>query len=89
MPPSFFVGVFLVVCGLIGALFVYFNYTKEAHKKEMEKNQWAKSDWVFNPDTNIFIRLGEKSYILAKIVFMLIPLAFAGFGVFLLIGTFM
>jgi heme/copper-type cytochrome/quinol oxidase subunit 2 len=89
MPPSFYVGVFLVVFGLIGALFVYFKYTKEAHKKEMEKNQWAKSDWVITPDINLFVRLGEKSYILAKIVLMLIPLAFAGFGVFLLIATFM
>lgn len=44
MPPGFYVGVFLVVFGLIGALFVYFKYTKEAHKNEMEKNliSWLK-----------------------------------------------
>lgn len=89
MHPSFYVGVSLVICGLIGALFVYFKYTKEAHKKEMEKNQWAKNDWVITPDINPFVRLGEKSYFLAKIVLMLISLAFAGFGIFLLIATFL
>jgi hypothetical protein len=89
MPPSFYVGAFLVICGLIGALFVYFKYTIETHKKEIEKYQFAKRDWVFIPDINLFVRLAEKSYNLAKIIIMLIPLAFAGFGVFLLIATFM
>jgi hypothetical protein len=89
MPPSFYVGITLVICGLIGACFVYFKYTKEAHKKEIKKYQFAKRDWVFIPDINLFVRLAEKSYILAKIILLLTPLAFAGFGVFLLIATFM
>lgn len=42
--------------------------------KEIEKYQFAKRDWVFIPDINLFVRLAEKSYFIAKIILMLIPL---------------
>lgn len=84
MPPSFYVGLFLIIIGVTSTLFVYYKYTRKAHQKEMEKYKWAKGDWDFNLDVNLFIRLGEKSYILAKLVLMLVCLVFAGFGAFLL-----
>lgn len=82
MPPSFYIGIFLLIFGITATLFVYYKYTREAHKKEMDKYQFMKNDWNFNFDLNLFIRLGEKSFILAKMIIMLLCFAFAALGAF-------
>ncbi len=57
-----------------------FKYTRQDYEKEKEKNEWMKGHWTEGDTYQLFFR----SYILSKIVFIILSLILIIFGGFLL-----
>lgn len=71
------VGLLFLMFGLAFFLLVLFKYTEKEHQKELKKFQWVRNNkflsWA-EWDLVLFHKIGSKSYIIAKVILLLIAL---------------
>lgn len=63
---------------------VLFKYTEQEHQKELEKYAWFREDnrkWLWDSDFALFTKIAENSFIITKIIMMLLTLFPLGIGV--------
>jgi hypothetical protein len=69
------IGIIFLISGVIFFLLVLFKYTEEEHQKELKKYQWVEEikhiSW-FNMDLVIFKKIANNSYIITKVIMILI-----------------
>jgi hypothetical protein len=72
---------------ITGALFfiwIIFKYTPEEHEKELEKHKWFREDkfkWLWDSEFALFTKIAEKSFIITKVIMLLVALFPVAFGV--------
>ncbi|SIR87664.1 hypothetical protein SAMN05878482_106344 [Peribacillus simplex] len=78
------VGLLFLIPGIIFLLLVMFKYTEEEHQKELIKYQWVRNDrflsWV-EWELVLFHKIASKSYIIAKVIILLISLIPIAIGI--------
>jgi hypothetical protein len=74
------VGLLFLIPGIIFFLYVLLKYTEEEHKKELKKFDWVRNSWD-QWDLAIFHKIGSKSYVLAKVILLLVALIPIAIGV--------
>lgn len=81
------VGLLFLIPGIIFFIWVLLKYTEEAHLKEVKKWKWIRNDtyasWA-EQDMILFHKIASKSYILAKIILLLLSLIPVVIGAFAL-----
>lgn len=77
-------GLSFFIPGTAFFFWVLFKYTEEAHQKELEKYTWFREDerkWQWDSDFALFTKIAEKSFIIAKIIMLLLALIPVAIGV--------
>jgi hypothetical protein len=81
------IGLLFLIPGIIFFLFVLFKYTEEENQKEVKKYEWIRNDTYASwseQDMILFHKIASKSYVMAKIILLIIALIPVAIGVFAL-----
>lgn len=65
-------------------LLILFKYTEQEHQKELEQYAWFREDkrkWLWDSDFALFTKIAEKSFIITKIIMLLLSLYMVAAGV--------
>jgi uncharacterized membrane protein len=77
-------GLLFFLPGVAFFLLILFKYTETEHQKELEKYKWFREDnrkWLWDSDFALFTRIAEKSFIITKIIMLLLALFMVAAGV--------
>ncbi|MBH0169211.1 hypothetical protein [Fictibacillus sp. 18YEL24] len=81
---SLIFGLAFFIPGAAFFLWIVFKYTKEEHQKELQKYAWFREDkmkWLWDSDFALFTKIAEKSFMITKIIMLLLSLFVVAAGV--------
>lgn len=85
-------GLLFFIPGVAFFLLILFKYTEQEHQKELDKYAWFREDkrkWLWDYDFALFTKIAEKSFIITKIIMLLLALIPVVVGVFGLCAYFL
>jgi hypothetical protein len=77
-------GLLFFISGVSFFLLILFKYTDTEHQKELEKYRWFREDknkWFWDSDFALFTKIAEKSFIITKIIMLMLALFMIAAGV--------
>ncbi|KZE64125.1 hypothetical protein AWM68_13545 [Fictibacillus phosphorivorans] len=77
-------GLLFFIPGVAFFLLILFKYTEQEHQKELKKYAWFREDkrkWLWDSDFALFTKIAEKSFIITKIIMLLLSLYMVAAGV--------
>lgn len=86
------IGLLFLIAGVTFFLSVLFKYTKEENQKTVKNLEWVKEDTyakLEEQDVILFQKIASKSFILAKIILLILAVIPIVIGVFALIVFFL